>query len=225
VSTLGRERVKRAELHLPRYGTAWARVETVENAVPAGPATLTLRDLALVGTVLPARGGLNSPSSWVGIWVNGAGWDTVLPTTRPPYHGPAGVRLRSVLSDLAVDCGNLAIVLPTDAIIGPHWLRHQRGADRKPRTGRDELAALVRARHIPTWYADALDVTRFATRTSGAVTATVRVLSRDLDRGRRVVGTESPAAFVPGATFEGATIERVVVREDESGLTLETWEA
>ncbi len=223
MSTLGVERIKRAELHYPRYGTAWARVSTVANAVPAGPATLTIGDLALVGTVLPGRGGEDSPSSWTGIWVNGAGWDTVLPA-RAPYQNDSGVRLKSVLSDLAVDCG-VSVTLPADVPMAAHWLRATHTGNGVPRTGRDELAILMRRGYITTWYVNPQDVTVFAARTSGEVKATVRILSRDLARGRRVVGLESPAAFVPGGTFESAIIERVVIHEDAGKLTLETWAA
>jgi len=225
VSTLGKERVRRAELHYPRHGKAWARIETVQNAVPAGPAVLTLGNLALVGTVLADRSGDNAPSSWVGIWESGAGWDTPLPSTRPPYQIDAGVRLKSILTDLAIDCGNLPIALPVDAVIGAHWCRSLRGADRRARTGRDELNLLVRRGYVPAWWVDPLGVTRFTVRTSGPVTATARVLSRDRTVGRRVLGVESPVAFVPGGTFEGAIIDRVVVREEDGELTLETWEA
>ncbi len=223
MSQLGTQRIQRAELHYPRYGTAWARVSTVANAVPAGTATLTIGDLVLAGTVLPGRGGEDSPSSWTGIWVSGAGWDTVLPV-RPPYQNDSGVRLKSVLSDLAVDCG-VSVTLPADAPMATHWLRATHTDNGAARTGRDELAILMRRGYIPTWYVDPQGITRFATRASGAVKATVRILSRDLARGRRTVGLESPAAFVPGGTFEGAIIERVVIREDAGKLTLETHEA
>ena len=83
----------------------------------------------------------------------------------------------------------------------------------------------MRRGYITTWYVSPQGVTVFAPRSSGEVKATVRILSRDLARGRRVVGLESPAAFVPGGTFEGAIIERVVIHEDAGKLTLETWAA
>ncbi len=223
MSTLGTQLIQRVELHYPRYGTAWARVSTVANAVPSGPATLTVGDLALTGTVLPGRGGEDSPSSWAGIWVNGAGWDTALPA-RPPYQNDSGVRLKTVLLDLAKDCG-VSVTLPADVPIAPHWGRVMLAGNGAPRTGRDELAMLVRRGYIPTWYVTPANGTMFATRSSGPVTAATRVLSRDLTRGRRVLGCESPAAFIPGGTFEGATIERVVVHESAGKMTLETWES
>lgn len=223
MSQLGAERIQRVELHYPRYGTAWARVSTVANAVPVGPATLTVGDLVLAGAVLPDRNGENSPSSWTGIWVNGAGWDTVLPP-RAPYQNDDGVRLKTVITHLAIDCG-VSVTLPTDAPMSTHWCRTMRAGNLAPRTGRDELAVLVRRSYIPTWYVDPAGVTRFTPRSSGSVMATTRILDRDLTRGRRLVGLESPAAFVPGGTFEGATIERVVICESAGKLTLETWES
>ncbi len=223
MSTLGARNLQRVELHWPRYGTAWARVETIGGAVPAGPATLTVADLALVGTVLADRSGENGPAAWVGIFVQGAGWDSVLPSTRPPYQVDAGVRLKSILTDLAIDCGNLPIVLPPDASIGTHWCRARRSGNDIPRTGRDELATLIRRRHLARWWVDLLGVTRFSERTAPAVTAAARVIDRNLAVGRRTLGVESPLAFAPGGTFEGATIERLLVHEDGGSLTCETW--
>jgi hypothetical protein len=224
VSTLGASaKIHRVELNLPQYGTAWARVETVAAIVPAGAATLVLGDLSLVGTVLAPQAGENAPSTWVGVWVSGAGWDVPLPP-RKAYQSDAGVRLKTILADLAKDAGNLPIVLPSDASVGPFWCRSRLGADKRARTMRDELFALQRGGFLTALpYVDPLGVTRFGGRTSGPVTATARVLRRDLDQWRRVIGVDSPAAFVPGATFEGVTIGRVVIRENAGAIELETW--
>jgi hypothetical protein len=222
MSLLNDRRIQRVDLTWHRYGTARARVETIGGAVPAGPATLTIADLVMPGTVLPGRNGDNGPGAWVGIFETGAGWDTVLPATRPPYQVDAGVRLKSILTDLAVDCG-MSVALPADASVGAHWCRARRGGDDKPRTGRDELNLLVKRRHILRWWLDLLGVTRFDVRATGPVKATARVIDRHLDRGVRILGIESPLAFAPGGTFEGATIETLVVHEDGGSLTCETW--
>ncbi len=224
MSDLAGQRLKKVELHRPRWGAAWARVSTELGAVPGGPATLTVGDLALKGTVIGDRSGEDAPSSWSGIWVNGAAWDTVLPA-RPAYQSDAGVRLKTVLKDLAADCGGPAIVQPTDAALGAFWARPRRNGDRSLRTGRDELAALVRGGYVPApWWADDLDVTRFGGRTTGEIAAASRVTARDPVQGMRFLGVDSVAAFVPGGTFEGARIGRVVIREaDGDGFTVETW--
>jgi hypothetical protein len=224
VSLLGTHRLQHVELHWPRWGTAWARVSTQVDPVAAGPAVLTIGDLVLAGTVLADREGESAPAAWSGLWVNGAGWDTVLPV-RDAYQSDDGVRLKTVLTDLAKDCGALVIVQPTDASLGAYWTRPKLNADRRPRTGRDELNDLTARRYVPaSWWVDFENVTRWGGRTSGAVGVAARVMGRDLARGVRHLGVDSPASFVPGGTFEGARIGRVVIREqDDAGFTVETW--
>jgi hypothetical protein len=222
MSSLGAQRIQTVELHLPRYGTAWAKVATQNGTVSPGPALLTIGNLPHVGTVIDGQSGINGPSAWVGIWRNGTAWDTVLPP-RPAYQNDAGIKLSTILTDLAKDCGRAVIVQPPDAIVGAYWVRASRAADGRPRTGRDELAALIRARILPAWWVDPLDVTRFGVRVAPPVTAATRILGRDLTRGLREGGTESPLAFMPGASFEGQVIERVIIRESSGKLSVEPW--
>jgi hypothetical protein len=193
-----------------------------------GPAVLTVGDLILQGTVVDGRAGEEAPSAWSGIWVTGAAWDTVL-KVRPTYQNDEGVRLKTVLKDLGTDCGitmpqTLLAGAPPDLSVGPFWTRPKFNADKSRRTGRNELNALVSARAMPPWWIDALGNTRFATRTTGEVAAVSRVTGRDITIGMRRASVDSPASFVPGGTFDGARIGRVVVREsDGKGFTVETW--
>lgn len=221
MSFLASQRIQRVALDLPRYGSAWARVETENGAVANGPATLIVGDLALIGAVVDGQSGENGPSSWAGIWRSGTAWDTVLPR-RPAYQNDSGVRLLTVLNQLASDC-RAAIVPPSNATMGAFWTRASRGADNKPRTGRDELDALIKGRFLAPWWPDPLGVTRFSVRAGIPVVAAARVIARDLTRGWRTMGTESPLAFTPGNVFEGATIERVIVRESSAKITVQTW--
>ena len=223
MTTLGKERLSRVELVWQRYGTSWARCSTELGAVPAGPASLTIGDLTLQGVVVAGRIGETAPSSWSGIWVNGAAWDTVL-KVRPTYQNDDGVRLKTVLKDLALDCGGAPLVQPADLSVGPFWTRPKFNADKSRRTGRDELNAIVSARAMAPWWVDVAGITRSSARTLGEVAAISRVTARDLTIGMRRASVDSPAAFVPGSTFEGARIGRVIVREsDGQGFTVETW--
>jgi hypothetical protein len=224
MSLVGSQRLAAVELHWPYYGGAWARVSTEVGAVPAGPARLTIGDLVLPGAILPDRAGINAPSAWSGIWAMGSGWDTVLPP-RASYQSDDGVRLKTVLSDLARECGNLPIALPADIAVGTYWSRPLTGGDRRPWTGKHELAALARGRHVPTpYWIDSLGVTKFGARPTGTIRAAARVTKRDLTRGMRLLGVDSPLAFAPGLSFEGEVIYRMVVREKGGGsVTVETW--
>lgn len=223
MSTLGGITIQTVELHIPRWGGARARIETADGAVPVGPATLIVGNLSLVGNVVPERAGENAASSWVGIWESGFAWQTIL-VGRTAYQNDDGVQLKSILTDLARECGRVAIEQPTNRSVGAWWVRKRLGPDRKSRTGADELAELGRAGYLPgPWWADVDGTTRFGGRTAGAVTVEARLLGRDLDAGRREIGTESPAAFLPGGSYDGATIGRVVIRERNAELRVETW--
>ncbi len=230
MSDLQGQRLARVELVWQRYGTSWARCSTELGAVPNGPATLTIGDLVLQGTVIGDRSGENAPSSWSGIWVNGAAWNTVLPV-RVAYQSDDGVRLKTVLKDLAADCGSAPLAQPTDVALGPYWTRPKFNGDKSRRAGRDELNALVSRKAVAPWWLDTVteggalrEVTRFGGRATGEVAAVARVTGRDLTIGMRSLSVDSPASFVPGGTFEGARMGRVIVREtDGAGFTVETW--
>ncbi len=221
MSFLSTQRIQRVTLEVPRYGCAWARVETQLGAVSPGAATLKVGDVEMIGAVDAGQSGDNSPSTWAGIWRNGTAWDTVLPP-RPAYQNDAGVKLLTVLNHLALDCGAV-IVAPANVTIGTFWTRATRGASGKPRTGRDELDAMVKGRLLSQWWVDPLDVTRFNVRSGVAVTASAQVTGRDLTNGYRSIGTESPLAFMPGNIFENATIERVIIRESSAKISVQTW--
>ncbi len=224
MATLGAARVQSVELHWPTWGSWWARVATSEGTVPPGTTTLTIGDLALVGTVLPGRFGEGAPSAWSAIVKGGAAWDTALPA-RAAYQSDSGVRLKSILTDLSRECG-AALVQPTGASVGTYWARPLTGPGRRPWTGRDELTALVRARHLAGWWVDLLDVTRFGPRPGGTISADAREQVGTPTRGLRVVGVDSVAAFAPGKSWKGAMIGRMIVRETgEAPPVLELWES
>ncbi len=224
MSTLGTARLQAVELHWPTWGAWWARCSTEIGVVPPGKATLTIGDRALVGTVLPGRFGEGAPSSWSAIVTGGAAWSAVL-KPRAAYQNDDGVRLKTVLGDLATEC-KATIVQPPDAPLGAYYARPSTGATRRPLTGKDALDALVRARILAGWWVDALDVTRFGPRPAGDIVATVRKMPSDPTRGVRVVGVDSVAPFVPGLRFEGVTVARMVIRETgHAPPVVELWDS
>lgn len=224
MSTLRGLRVQRAEVHVPPSG-AWRAWVTLPSGPtpPPGPALLQVADLALQGSVLADRGGLDGPDLPSVVVAGGAGWERLL--ARPGvYASPAGIRLSTVLQDLAILAGE-PFGAPAERLLGTRyeWTASLPG---RPRRVRSVLADLVQRGAIPTWRIPPDGAARFdawpaigaADRFAGAVTA------RDLVRGIRNVGlTDKAAAFLPGATLEGATIQRVIFTDVAEELSAEVW--
>ena len=214
----------------PAYGMAQGEVTTTDGAIPAGLATLQFGDLSFVVTVLPARAGLDSPATWHGVIMAGAGWLTKLGAAHADFGGALPVKLLSVLGALAKDCGetlpaNAVAGLPADAVIGSSW-SFPISTPALPFRGRDALALLRARSKTGPWYVDRTGVTKWGARPSPTIAdAKGRIVERDLSIGRRKVSIDSPLTFTPGARFDGALIARSVITEDAGALTCETWES
>jgi hypothetical protein len=230
MSTLNGKPLTRCELRIPRYGQWQADVDVDTTATLAGRVTLIVGDLQLVGDVVPGRAGFDAPARFRAIVKGGLAWDTLLTmtTARPARSyqsdSPNGVRLKSILLDLAIDCGGVSLELPADVRIGAAFSRLA-STPSAPLRGVDVLAALVARGRILPWWVDLAGVTRFTTRTGPAVTAAARVLARDLGAGMRLLGVDSASAFLPGGTFEGVTIGKTIIRETKGELRVEVWES
>lgn len=225
MSTLGNLRVLRAEVHVPPAGAWYGTLVLDSSTLPAlGATTLTIGDLQLVGAIVRTdfddhvRGALP-----MAVVRGGAGWR--LPAPRAgTYASSGGVRLRTVLRDLAAASGE-GYVEPTDVSLGTAytWQAHAPAA---PVHLEDVLADLVWRGYLPTWRVDpSTGVTRFdAWPARGASDGRGRVTGRNLARGRRSVGLDvQVAAFLPGATLEGAAIRRLVIHESAAELRAEVY--
>ena len=226
MSTLGTQRI--LEVHsllVPPSGGWIADVALDSTALPPlGSTALTIGDLQLVGAVT-AAGYDDHPVGGARprvIVEGGAGWGLVL-ARGGAYEAPEGVRLSTVLGDLAALVGE-PYDAPDDVLLTPgygwaiptaHW----------PVTGRAVLADLVARGAVPTWRVAPSGRTRFdGWPSSGAADGAVRVTSRNLARARRHVACDQRvAALLPGATLEGVTIRRLLVRETASAITAEVY--
>lgn len=235
MSTLGSATCARALLFYPFSG-GWRADGVLDGgAVPTpGPGqTLTIGDLPVVGTVI--RPALDAPDKPHFVMLGGAGWDTPMPSA-PTYQQDAGVRLSTVLTDLATltrstptdpTTGETFELLTPDIAIGTAY------AAPMPRAGqvlrvRDALAALVRAGYVQPWRVDPDGVTRFGPRSGVLVPAATRqtLIQRDAGVGVALLGVDAPSAFLPGNTcsaLDGATIRRLVVTETAGKLEAEVW--
>ncbi len=202
----------KAEIYQPRYGSWWADVETDNDAVLSGDVTLTIGDMTLAGTI--KEGGV---SDGTGRWHvrGGLAWDTVI--AERPYQSDAnaGVRLRTVLTDAARDCGAFAagVDLPTDTRVGSSY-------SRVAGSGRSTLDALL-PYGCPPWYVSTAGRTVFARRAATDITAVARVRRRNLAHGLRWVSVDEYAPWIPGGVFEGATLDYVLIRATERDTIIE----
>ncbi len=212
---------------IPPAGSWIADLALDSTLLPAlAAATLTIGDLVLVGRCTQAgmddhpTGGARPRVTVEG----GAGWGTLL--TRAGSYGPVagGVRLSTVLRDLAALCGE-TYDPPKEALL-PERYRWPASTPREPVTGRAVLADLMARGAIPTWRVDpATGKARFdAWPSLGAADASVRVMRRNLARGRRSLGLDTRVhAVLPGATIEGVVIRRLRLHEDARKLGAEVY--
>lgn len=213
-------------LHIPPAGGWVADLSLDATALPAlALATLTIGDLALVGTVTSAAfddnplGGARPRVLLEG----GAGWGGLL--TRRGQYGGGPVRLSVVLRDLAALVGE-PYDAPADALLPDGW-GWPASAPLAPVRGWHVLADLQARGAIPTWRVDpATGRTQFtAWPLTGPADATGRVMGRNLTMGRRTVGLDARvAAWLPGGTVEGVTIRRLRLRQTGSMLETEVYE-
>lgn len=227
MSTLAGMRILRInEAHIPPSGGWLATVQLDSSVLPSiGPSALVIGDLTLRGSIIRTDfddhpgGGLV-----MAVAQGGAGWR--LPVAQQGRYEGGSVRLSTVLEDIAEQAGE-AFDAPSDRSVGDayQWEAHTPAA---PVHCRDVLNDLVWRGYLPTWRVDpGTGRTRFdGWPARGRADGRGRVTGRAGSRGRRVVGLDvQVAAFLPGATLEGTTITRTVIREDSGSLSVDVYSA
>ena len=143
-----------------------------------------------------------------------AGWRTTV--TAKQYQSPGGVVLSMVLGDLA------ALVQETPPVLDPS-LAPTVGAGYVRQAG---VASLVLQDLLgDAWWTDPTGVVQTSARPPTPITSPFTVESVHGASGRYLVATETPADWIPGATFTGPTASGTVnlVRHvlSESGFRTE----
>lgn len=208
MSDLGGFGISRATLHVPRWGVPMATVtilDTDSTLVVGAAATLTIGDLAMVGTLRPGDtfGGTTS-YTWVG---GGGGWGA--PIAARSYGDPGGLPRSRLVSDLGKEAGERGPILAvSDGSVGTSWARPAGLA-------RDALDAL--SPHEATapnmggqWWVGADGVTIVGPRRATSTTPqTMSVEAYDPSTLRaRVAFTDDAIAQVfPGATVTAAWVD------------------
>jgi hypothetical protein len=129
-ATLGGFPAAHVVVHVPATGPWWADVDFVEEpTLSAGPITLALGALELVGTVDPRAGGTFGLQRRMRLVAGGGGWATLL--VAKAWHNDAGIRARTIAEDAARLAGEtLGGFAPVSERIGVDYVRQAGPASR-----------------------------------------------------------------------------------------------
>lgn len=180
----------------------------------AGLLTFLLGDLSCVAA--PCRVG-EFAGQWSCEAVGGrGGWGTTIPAKG--YQSPIGVMNAQVFSDAALACGEFPPVVQLPQFL-PQFYERRRGPASR-------VFATLSGGQI--WWVDGAGVAQVGFRPPTVVAVPFDLLECDRSRGRLVIATDSPAVFMPGATFvdpmAGAfTVNAVVWTSTASALRGEVW--
>lgn len=191
---LGAEDLQRGRVFQPTYGLWTARVILLRSRILAlgSRTTLTIGDLALAGTIR-SGGDFEGRSSY--LVVGGAdGWRKSV--KERPHRADNGVRLSSVVVDLATEVGEQVVLEPgVERSVGYAWLRAA------------GVAAAVFEELGVRWWMAPDGWTHVGTRPSSRVAATVKLLAEDYDPAMPMAVLVSPddvyAPLQPGAVVAG----------------------
>jgi hypothetical protein len=188
-------RLVSASIGLPLFGCWMADVELELPGALAGPISLVVGNLTLLGAVYRQGGfGGVQRARLVGGY---GGWRADV--SAASYSNPTGVRMSTALLDLAASCGEQIVPPTPDTMIGQHFVRENAPASRILR----QLVGLG-------WYVDTKGVTQVGARPATSITSPFTVETFDTAKGEAVIATEDYAAWMPGASFAGPTASGVV---------------
>ncbi len=208
--TFGGTRVISGSISFPYYGAPVGDlVLATSSDLPATMSPLVIGNLTQQCTIARQATFAASRSARV---VGGANkWRTTLPARG--YSHEAGVKLSSVLNDVARECGE-TIVVASDRVIGKHYIREQAKAER--------VLSLELDGH---WYVDLTGVTRTVERQTSAIVTPFTVISWSGGKGLFEIATEDLASWQPGRKFSAPTvpatqtISSVTIEFDNDGKT------
>jgi len=181
----------RGRVQIPAWGAWWADVDLVEDVALSGAVALVVADVPLACTVV-SGGAINGRAAYR--VVGGAGgWGTTL--LARGYADDAGVRVASVLADLARETGETVADASLTARLGSHYAR----AAGPAYVALAELSPRA-------WYVDAAGVTRIGAR---AVTTYAGDAPRvRIDQAGQIVELavdEGLSTLVPGVVVDEST--------------------
>jgi hypothetical protein len=179
---------------IPLVGAWTADVSLATDAVVAGPVAVVLGNLTLQGFVY--RGDPSAGQTQVRIVGGSGGWRK---TVQPQGYGSgSGVKLATILGDVARDCGE-RVAVSGSATVGTAWARLEGNAS-------DVLWQLVALGAIPSWHVDPAGVTQVQAWPARTVGTPFTVIDQQSGSGLVTIATEDYAGWLPGCSFSAPTI-------------------
>lgn len=209
-STLNGQRATSVKLWLPAWGRWFAEVSIDGESAIAGAASLVIAGSTFSGTVL--SGGPFKGRAMYRIVGGRGGWGRTVKARG--YANDAGVKLSTVLRDVATDAGeqlDLANV-SADTRLGPSYARPE-GAARR----------VLELEAPRGWYVDEAGVTRIGRRPSVPFTGKATVETVDRARALVRLAVDAIAGLVPGAVVEGLEAVDVIHEVSSGGVRSTVW--
>lgn len=181
-------------LLVPSVGVWTADVYLASSNAIAGQVTVQIGNLSLVGTVYRCQvyGG-QARARLVG---GAGGWRSEV---QPQGYGsPSGVRLSTVLGDLARACGE-TVNVASDTSIGYGFARCNQVAS-------DVLWQMVAQGIVPAWRVDVTGITQLTAWPATTIQTPFVVTDHRPDEGIVTVATEDYASWLPGCSFTDPTL-------------------
>jgi hypothetical protein len=207
-ATLNDQRVTHARVHIPAWGCAYAEVSIDAPKDISGLCTLKVADLSLKCSVL-SGGSDGGGRAHYRLVAGYGGWGKVI--KKKSYANDAGVKLGTVFTDAATECGEVADYNGQDRL-GPAWTRPK------------DLASGCLERLAPSsWYVGEDGKTRIGKRPS--TKATVKYARGEIDRaGAKVtVAANEIASLLPGVEIEGLSAVDVMHELTPKRLRTTIW--
>lgn len=183
----------RARITIPSWGMASA------DAVMSDPSDIPATGSLVVGNLTLAvavvRTGGYAGSREVRFVGGAGGWRRQVQPRA--YRAQGGVKLSTVLSDVAKDCGEqVTVAASADRLLGGFYARQRAAASR-----------VLRQTVGTGWYVDPDGVTQVGERPAPTISSEKAVVEFDTAKGIAWVATDDIAAWQPGALFSAPTFE------------------
>lgn len=201
--TLDGRRATAVSLHVPSRGVWFADVDLDGDATLEGAVEVVVGSLTLTGTIAPAFSGVFQLGARYRVLGGAGGWSK--PVDARHYHNDAGIKLSTVLGDLAREVGEtISVQSAADVVIGVDFVRERAPARRT-------LEALLSA--DASWWVRYDGITEVGARAVVDVGAGVEILDYDPRTRLATLSADDFAPVVIGSRLTARLTAPVVVRE------------